>query len=84
MQGLDPFTRQCTYSTPCGWCAKWDNKCDKKILERGLRAKTNIIEDAADFSYGKCLGCGHYGWHMPQCAECNPENGFKYFTTKEN
>lgn len=31
MQGLDPFTRQCTYSTPCGWCAKWDKKCDKKI-----------------------------------------------------
>lgn len=21
----------CTYSTPCGWCAKWDKKCDKKI-----------------------------------------------------
>ena len=31
MQGLDPITRQCTYSTPCGWCAKWDKKCDKKI-----------------------------------------------------
>ena len=31
MQGLDPFTRQCTYSTPCGWCAKWDKKCDNKI-----------------------------------------------------
>ncbi len=31
MQGLDPFTRQCVYSTPCGWCAKWDKKCDKKI-----------------------------------------------------
>lgn len=84
MQGLDPFTRQCTYSTPCGWCAKWDKKCDKKIPERGLRAKCNFIEDAADFSYGKCLGCGHYGWHMPQCAECNPENGFKYFEAKEN
>ena len=21
----------CTYSTPCGWCTKWDKKCDKKI-----------------------------------------------------
>lgn len=21
----------CTYQTPCGWCAKWDKKCDKKI-----------------------------------------------------
>lgn len=84
MQGLDPFTRQCTYSTPCGWCAKWDKKCDKKIPERGLRAKGNFIEDAADFSYGKCLDCEREGWPMSQCAECNPENGFKYFVSKEN
>ena len=21
----------CHYETPCGWCAKWDKKCDKKI-----------------------------------------------------
>lgn len=31
MQGLNPITMQCTYSTPCGWCTKWDKKCDKKI-----------------------------------------------------
>lgn len=31
MQGLNPLTMQCTYETPCGWCAKWDKKCDKKI-----------------------------------------------------
>ena len=31
MQGLNPLTMQCTYSTPCGWCVKWDKKCDKKI-----------------------------------------------------
>ena len=23
----------CTYETPCGWCTKWDKKCDKKIPE---------------------------------------------------
>lgn len=40
----------CTYSTPCGWCAKWDKKCDKKIPECGLRAKCNFIEDAIDSS----------------------------------
>lgn len=54
MQGLDPFTRQCTYSTPCGWCAKWDKKCDKKIgcgdekPQRGLRANANMYDDAMD------------------------------------
>ena len=21
----------CTYKTPCGWCTKWDKKCDMKI-----------------------------------------------------
>lgn len=31
MQGLNPLTMECAYSTPCGWCTKWDKKCDKKI-----------------------------------------------------
>ena len=25
------ITGICPYETPCGWCAKWDKKCDKKI-----------------------------------------------------
>ena len=24
-------TMNCIYETPCGWCTKWDKKCDKKI-----------------------------------------------------
>lgn len=24
-------TIRCTYETPCGWCTKWDKKCDMKI-----------------------------------------------------
>ena len=24
-------TANCTYETPCGWCTKWDKKCDRKI-----------------------------------------------------
>lgn len=35
----------CTYETPCGWCTKWDKKCDKKIPERGLRVKINPVDD---------------------------------------
>ena len=31
MQGLNPLTMQCIYSTPCGWCAKWDKKCDEQL-----------------------------------------------------
>lgn len=26
-------TANCTYKTPCGWCTKWDKKCDMKIPE---------------------------------------------------
>ncbi len=46
--------KSCTYETPCGWCTKWDKKCDKKIgcsddnkPQRGLRAKSGILEDWA-------------------------------------
>lgn len=35
----------CTYKTPCGWCTKWDKKCDNKIPERGLRVKVNPVDD---------------------------------------
>jgi len=42
------ITGICPYETPCGWCSKWDKKCDKKIPERGLRAKGDFIDDWAD------------------------------------
>ena len=24
-------TFDCIYETPCGWCSKWDRKCDREI-----------------------------------------------------
>ena len=39
-------TFDCIYETPCHWCSKWDKKCDKKIPERGQRAKCNLFDDA--------------------------------------
>ena len=75
----------CPYETPCGWCCKWDKKCDKKIgcekPPRGLRAKANMYEDAIDFSYGKCFNCEY---EVGCDKECNPENNFKYFQPKEH
>lgn len=32
-------TGMCDYRTPCGWCSKWDKKCDKKI---GTTTSTKI------------------------------------------
>lgn len=39
-------TINCVYETPCGWCSKWDKKCDQKAPERGQRAKCNLVDDA--------------------------------------
>lgn len=30
----------CIYETPCGWCAKWDKKCDRKISTSDLTTTT--------------------------------------------
>ena len=38
-------TFNCVYETPCGWCSKWDKKCDKKIPKRGQRAECNSVDD---------------------------------------
>ena len=71
MQGLNPLTMQCIYSTPCGWCAKWDKKCDKKIGCDNEKAKN------------PCINCSDYGWADPKCPTCRKEN-YKFFTAKEN
>ena len=38
-------TVNCVYETPCGWCSKWDKKCDKKTLEQEKETKYNFIYD---------------------------------------
>ena len=38
----------CIYETPCGWCSKWDKKCDNKIPERGQRAKCKPVDDIGE------------------------------------
>ena len=87
MQGINPLTMKCTYETPCGWCAKWDKKCDRKIgygdgnkPERGLRAKMRPIDEV----FNPCSECCHEDWDIPQCKDCNIENNFKYFEGWEN
>lgn len=77
MQGINPLTGSCVYKTPCGWCAKWDKKCDKKIGS----------SQSSKEKYGElvkpCYDCDHKGWDVPQCKECNTSNGFKYFERKK-
>lgn len=50
---IGTVTYACTYETPCGYCTKWDKKCDKKIgLERGQRVNINPVDDAIDEPIG--------------------------------
>ena len=64
-------TINCVYETPCGWCSKWDKKCDKKIAERGQREKCNPIDDAIDDSLKEVLAnkmCVEESDHEWECC----------------
>lgn len=37
--------RSCTYSTPCGWCTKWDKRCDRKPYKREPSVKIHPVDD---------------------------------------
>ena len=54
--------KPCPYETPCGWCSKWDKKCDKKIGcgHNGDVGKKGMI--------GICPNCGCSG-----CISWNPD-----------
>ena len=64
-------TINCVYETPCGWCSKWDKKCDNKIPERGQRAKCNPVDDI-----GESIKFVYDDWYgNDDIAEKLPSNG---------
>lgn len=38
-------TIHCVYETPCGWCAKWDKKCNKEFGKDTRPEKRILTED---------------------------------------
>ena len=44
-------TGMCDYRTPCGWCSKWDKKCDKKI---GIFVKPEEIKSVDGLTSATC------------------------------
>ena len=75
------ITGICTYETPCGWCTKWDKKCDKKIgcdttIVEPVRKNIESNEDLS------CYKCRHYDSISSVCLNCHPI--FKNFEAKEN
>ena len=62
----------CQYETPCGWCCKWDKKCNEAI---GKPSTNNGIPEAP------CINCTHFNQApMPDnCRKCNQQNNYKYY-----
>lgn len=68
---IGTVTYICPYETPCGWCAKWDKKCDQKIgPERGQRVNINPIDDAIDEPIGIIVNkiCASESDHEWECV----------------
>lgn len=85
MQGTNPLTMQCTYSTPCGWCTKWDKKCDKKIgepvkpydyLKEAKITQTCASEEDHEW---ECCGASTVGYSYV-CKKCHAYK-FESFTS---
>lgn len=81
MQGINPITMQCVYSTPCGYCAKRDKKCDKKIGCDTAAIKSVRKNTASDEGLS-CYKCQHHDSISSICSDCHPI--FKNFEAKEN
>ena len=37
-------TTECNYITPCGWCEKWNKKCDLKVGKATIELKMKELE----------------------------------------
>lgn len=71
-------TINCVYETACGWCSKWDKKCDKKIPENEQKVKRDFIDyvtvnktckSESDHEW-ECIGISTLGTTY-MCMKCN-------------
>ena len=78
-------TINCTYETPCGWCTKWDKKCDEKVgcgsPQRGLRASMGVYDEALESSIysAPCSDCNNHDKKSPECIKCGTATNFYNF-----
>lgn len=40
----------CPYETPCGWCSKWDKKCDNKIGDKNVADKVCVDYEKENYA----------------------------------
>lgn len=61
-------TINCVYETPCGWCSKWDKKCDRKTPENKLAAVNKMCQSESDHEW-ECTGISTAGTTYT-CRKC--------------
>lgn len=49
-------TVNCVYETPCGWCAKFDKKCDRTATSSPDKSSSKSYVKCIFYSNGKCSG----------------------------
>lgn len=59
----------CVYETPCGWCSKWDKKCDRSIKPSNNANPNNTIDDYACQHQWECTGMSTVGMSYT-CKKC--------------
>lgn len=79
-------TINCVYETPCGWCSKWDKKCDKKTPENKLAAVNKMCQSESDHEW-ECTGMSTAGTTYT-CRKCYaqktvPNVDQKYFSISQ-
>jgi hypothetical protein len=77
--------KSCPYELPCGWCTKWDKKCDKKI--GCYPTVSEKVQKKTVFETQKCSPCSNCAENekiFSLCAECGGAPDYKYFKQKEN
>lgn len=91
-------TTKCTYETPCGWCTKWDKKCDEKIPDPPVINQddypTNKICETEEDHQWVCCGISTVGttYYCTVCGKHKTEPVERqgnvtistYFNGKEN
>ena len=45
---VQPPKQHCPYETPCGWCSKWDKKCNSQPYKRAYQREMIVFDDGSE------------------------------------
>ena len=55
-------TTNCIYETPCGWCSKWDKKCDKLLDTNEQPQSIEILKEIIELENQICKSDSDHEW----------------------